>query len=61
MLYAGPRFDGLYLVLGQTFGMVAKYFDYSAISNATAAALRNHPLDFGPERLQPADAALHLL
>jgi hypothetical protein len=49
------------LVLRQTSGMVTKCFDYSAISNTTTAALCNHPLEFGPKRLQSVDAALHLL
>ena len=52
MFDAGRRFDRLYLVLRQTLGMIAKYLDYSAISNTTAAALRNHSLEFGLERLQ---------
>jgi Cd2+/Zn2+-exporting ATPase len=61
MFDAGRRFDRLYLVLRQTLGMIAKYLDYSAISNTTAAALRNHSLEFGLERLQTVDAGLHLL
>jgi len=40
--------------------MVAQHLDHPAIGNLAARALHDHPLQFGLQRRQPREAALHL-
>jgi hypothetical protein len=48
------------LVLGQAFGMITQYVEDPTVRGSAAAALVDHALQFGAQRLEPGDPLLDL-